>query len=118
SFQMFQNMRANIDEAVAQRYFVDLQNHQTVLAREESFAAVREQLSQAGYQVVQRQNGKGAELRRDAPKVGRNDPCPCGSGKKYKHCHMKQDEAARRGRAPGAAGRQKAATGKKKGRRK
>ncbi|MEL1265959.1 preprotein translocase subunit SecA [Pseudoxanthomonas putridarboris] len=24
---------------------------------------------------------------RDGPKVGRNDPCPCGSGKKYKHCH-------------------------------
>jgi len=23
----------------------------------------------------------------DLPKVGRNDPCPCGSGKKYKHCH-------------------------------
>ncbi len=26
---------------------------------------------------------------RHAPKVGRNDPCPCGSGKKYKHCHGK-----------------------------
>jgi preprotein translocase subunit SecA len=26
-------------------------------------------------------------IRRDLPKVGRNDPCPCGSGKKYKHCH-------------------------------
>ncbi|WP_456267536.1 preprotein translocase subunit SecA [Kushneria sp. AK178] len=26
-------------------------------------------------------------VRRDEPKVGRNDPCPCGSGKKYKHCH-------------------------------
>jgi preprotein translocase subunit SecA len=26
-------------------------------------------------------------IRREAPKVGRNDPCPCGSGKKYKHCH-------------------------------
>ncbi len=26
-------------------------------------------------------------IHRDAPKVGRNDPCPCGSGKKYKHCH-------------------------------
>ena len=26
-------------------------------------------------------------VRRDAPKVGRNDPCPCGSGKKYKKCH-------------------------------
>ncbi len=24
---------------------------------------------------------------RTAPKVGRNDPCPCGSGKKYKNCH-------------------------------
>jgi hypothetical protein len=24
---------------------------------------------------------------RDEPKVGRNDPCPCGSGKKYKKCH-------------------------------
>ncbi|MFN2169298.1 MAG: SEC-C metal-binding domain-containing protein, partial [Anaerolineae bacterium] len=27
---------------------------------------------------------------------GRNDPCPCGSGKKYKHCHMRTDRAAAR----------------------
>ncbi len=27
------------------------------------------------------------QVKRTAPKVGRNDPCPCGSGKKYKHCH-------------------------------
>lgn len=26
-------------------------------------------------------------VQRQAPKVGRNSPCPCGSGKKYKHCH-------------------------------
>jgi preprotein translocase subunit SecA len=26
------------------------------------------------------------------PKVGRNDPCPCGSGKKYKACHGKDQE--------------------------
>jgi uncharacterized protein len=26
-------------------------------------------------------------VRREAPKVGRNDPCPCGSGKKFKQCH-------------------------------
>lgn len=26
-------------------------------------------------------------VRRDAPKVGRNDPCPCGSGRKFKQCH-------------------------------
>ena len=29
---------------------------------------------------------KVATFRREAPKVGRNDPCPCGSGKKYKKC--------------------------------
>jgi uncharacterized protein len=26
-------------------------------------------------------------IKRETPKVGRNDPCPCGSGKKYKQCH-------------------------------
>ena len=30
---------------------------------------------------------------REAPKVGRNDPCPCGSGKKYKKCCLAEDEA-------------------------
>lgn len=28
------------------------------------------------------------------PKLGRNDPCPCGSGKKYKFCHLPLEEAA------------------------
>jgi preprotein translocase subunit SecA len=38
---------------------------------------------------------EGAEERKPQPtvrhgqKVGRNDPCPCGSGRKYKHCHGK-----------------------------
>jgi preprotein translocase subunit SecA len=32
--------------------------------------------------------------------LGRNDPCWCGSGKKYKHCHLRQDQA---GRAPAKA---------------
>jgi len=30
---------------------------------------------------------KGEPVRNALPKIGRNDPCPCGSGKKYKHCH-------------------------------
>ncbi|MCL2879460.1 MAG: SEC-C metal-binding domain-containing protein, partial [Treponema sp.] len=32
-------------------------------------------------------NPEGATVVRSQPKVGRNDPCPCGSGKKYKYCH-------------------------------
>ncbi len=31
---------------------------------------------------------------RDVPKVGRNEPCPCGSGKKYKHCHGALQQAS------------------------
>ena len=34
--------------------------------------------------------GEGAKIKtivRETEKVGRNDPCPCGSGKKYKKCH-------------------------------
>jgi SEC-C motif len=30
---------------------------------------------------------------RQVAKVGRNDPCPCGSGKKYKDCHLDAGEA-------------------------
>ena len=30
--------------------------------------------------------------RRSQPKVGRNDPCPCGSGKKFKLCHGRSDD--------------------------
>ncbi|MCB1898295.1 MAG: SEC-C domain-containing protein, partial [Rhodocyclaceae bacterium] len=38
----------------------------------------------------QADDGSGAQPVVNAgPKVGRNDPCPCGSGKKYKHCHGK-----------------------------
>jgi len=31
-------------------------------------------------------------IKRDRPKVGRNDPCHCGSGKKYKNCHLREDK--------------------------
>ena len=41
--------------------------------------------------VLSQQNngGDGAsrQVKRDTPKIGRNDPCPCGSGKKFKKCH-------------------------------
>ncbi|MBW2159299.1 MAG: preprotein translocase subunit SecA [Deltaproteobacteria bacterium] len=35
-----------------------------------------------------------ATVKRDQPKLGRNDPCYCGSGKKYKNCHYREDQAA------------------------
>ncbi len=36
------------------------------------------------------ERGKRQPFKRDIPKVGRNDPCPCGSGKKYKKCHGRE----------------------------
>ena len=33
-------------------------------------------------------------VKRDRPKMGRNQPCYCGSGKKYKNCHYREDQAA------------------------
>ena len=37
--------------------------------------------------------GRAKTVRRTQPKIGRNDPCPCGSGKKYKKCCMLRDQA-------------------------
>ena len=36
-----------------------------------------------------RASGKGPDLTRKGEKLGRNDPCPCGSGRKYKQCCLK-----------------------------
>ncbi|HET9180773.1 MAG TPA: SEC-C metal-binding domain-containing protein [Candidatus Angelobacter sp.] len=44
---------------------------------------------------------------RNAPKAGRNDPCPCGSGKKHKKCHSSLEKVEARAKllAPGRAAR-------------
>ncbi len=45
--------------------------------------------AQADREAAMKQQGEAAApktYRREKPRVGRNDPCPCGSGKKYKHC--------------------------------
>lgn len=46
-------------------------------------------------------NGKPQTVRNSGPQLKRNDPCWCGSGKKYKQCHMKSDRAS--GGVPAAA---------------
>jgi preprotein translocase subunit SecA len=50
------------------------------------------------------QDAKVETVHRDAPKVGRNDPCPCGSGKKYKKCHGADGPTRPAGGAPVGAG--------------
>lgn len=43
------------------------------------------------FRFWQVQRSSPAPVRREAPKVGRNDPCPCGSGKKFKQCCGKDE---------------------------
>ena len=39
--------------------------------------------------ISEKEGGMNKTIVNDGPKIGRNDPCPCGSGKKYKNCHGK-----------------------------
>jgi len=61
--------------------------------------------------------GRRARPAQDTPDqaLGRNDPCWCGSGKKYKHCHMRQDMESQRGQV--TAVRPPKAPGQKRRRR-
>jgi preprotein translocase subunit SecA len=54
----------------------------------------QQQVARRGKARVAGEGPTTAPIKRDRPKVGRNDPCPCGSGKKYKKCHGKDEEAA------------------------
>ncbi len=87
SFEMFGDMRKNIDRDIADRFFREISGHQQFVQQQQQDVAYKVQSQDAGYQTVKREKGKGTEVRKDSPDVGRNDPCPCGSGRKYKNCH-------------------------------
>ena len=55
----------------------------------DAVAAAAAAQRQAGMGASQAGRGPVAPIRNEGPKIGRNDPCPCGSGKKYKNCHGK-----------------------------
>ena len=74
----FEDMIASIREnTVRQIYTVRLRNKEEEPQREQVLKPTTES---AGDQTLKKQPIKKAQ------KIGRNDPCPCGSGKKYKQC--------------------------------
>ena len=84
-FTMFEALMAVMQQDVVEKVFsVQVQRQQDV-----------EQIQQPKPQRVVMSHGgeteaqAAAPAKREADKVGRNDPCPCGSGKKYKRCHGK-----------------------------
>jgi len=54
----------------------------------ESTPAEKKQVSQHSLQQTKPSSGlENTQQTKRTKKLGRNDPCPCGSGKKYKYCH-------------------------------
>ncbi|HIV98194.1 MAG TPA: preprotein translocase subunit SecA [Candidatus Ornithospirochaeta avicola] len=54
--------------------------------RERTLNAQHKSFRTADTQATRRAESENTTIRRTSPKIGRNDPCPCGSGKKYKNC--------------------------------
>lgn len=92
SFELFSEMLENLKiEVVAILSKVQVKAQEDVEAVEEQ----RRQANAAPQNLEHDAPGGSVQSEvpkavvRDTPKVGRNDPCPCGSGKKYKQCHGK-----------------------------
>ncbi|MGA8058621.1 MAG: preprotein translocase subunit SecA [Candidatus Binataceae bacterium] len=90
-FSMFEALMATMQADVVEKVFsVQTVREQSVQQLEQQQRPQRVVMSHGG-QTEQAPAGAppGAAVKREADKVGRNDPCPCGSGKKYKRCHGK-----------------------------
>ncbi len=83
-FEMFEGMIAAIREEIIRRLFLVQLRPQVELKREKVAKVTSE--GGAGDGTVKRQPVV------KKVKVGRNDPCPCGSGKKYKNCCLDKDQ--------------------------
>ena len=86
-YEMFENMIDSIREEIVRRMFLVQVKPQTEIKREKVAKVTSE--GGAGDKTVKRQ----PQVRK--AKVGRNDPCPCGSGKKYKNCCLDKDLAGK-----------------------
>ncbi len=92
SFDLFQEMLDRIDTATIRSLFnlqvVSEQAAESLQQRRARRpAALRFTGPNQGAAPAGEEEGKIKTVVRDQPKVGRNEPCPCGSGKKYKKCH-------------------------------
>jgi preprotein translocase subunit SecA len=91
AFELFANLLNTVKHEVTQVTMqVKVQNEQDVEAVEKPTELENVQYQHTDYDAALSGAGEQAEQAPSQPdgiKVGRNDPCPCGSGKKYKQCH-------------------------------
>jgi len=102
--EMYQSLLARIQRNVARSVYLlpkamtSQPSRQTLRARRPAAAPATRR--GAGHRTTRRQpeQAESQDVRPDCD-LGRNDPCWCGSGKKYKYCHMRKDQQARHSRA-------------------
>ncbi|WP_019304946.1 preprotein translocase subunit SecA [Xanthomonas oryzae] len=105
AFELFSEMLENVKREVinllarvrirSEEEVAELEEQERLHAQARLMASQFQHQDVGGYgtdeEAAQVQSGNApvpvSQVTRDEPKVGRNDPCPCGSGKKYKHCH-------------------------------
>jgi len=93
AFEYFTEMMDRIYENLVSILFrVEVHDEADIQRRRQRTAPSRVQYGHGAAPAQQPQ--KQTTVRRAVAKVGRNDPCPCGSGKKYKNCHLTRDEHA------------------------
>ena len=108
-FRLFSSLLVNIKAKVmGQLYRVQIESEEEVLAAQKAYRErVEEQQRQMqmfssesaesgadeSRSTKPRERRRVTTVRRERPKIGRNEPCWCGSGKKYKKCHMASDLA-------------------------
>jgi preprotein translocase subunit SecA len=88
SFELFEDLMSRIEEETIRFLFLLQPVDEKKAAEEQERRQRRQQMIMSQQQATAASGGSVAtQVKREAPKVGRNDPCPCGSGKKYKKCH-------------------------------
>lgn len=84
AYNLFMEMMGRIRQEVTQKLFM------VQLAREEEVAEMEAEQRRQRLALARQNNSsstpQGPVVKKEEDKVGRNDPCPCGSGKKYKKC--------------------------------
>ncbi len=95
SFTMFDQLKGNITREIVYSMLPATFQYEAYLRQIEAEQAQRLATAQTAGGSSEMENASGKPVRKNVAMPGRNDPCPCGSGKKFKQCHLgREDEIA------------------------
>ncbi|MBI4078995.1 MAG: preprotein translocase subunit SecA [Candidatus Levybacteria bacterium] len=92
AFRMFEQLMGAIDDQIVHRiYKIQVQQGPPPPVAEHKHVVVKPAGAEAGISESSTDHQKNSQQVTNKKKLGRNDPCWCGSGKKYKKCHLNSD---------------------------